>query len=559
MKVTSIIQATVLSLALTLPLAGPAFAQAKPVPPQGQTTEQKLTLPDGMTEEDFKKLPPQIQEMIKQMSAMQQGVGDPDKLSPAQYEKIYDDVWNLVAQRDVYAEHLGNWAEWRYKFKGKLTTKAATESAIQEMLSSLGEHWTAYTSSSDIEAMKALSQEGVFDLGMMVTDRPNADGNFSVFGVIFDTPAYKSAIRKGDVILRVKNLKASSKTADWQVLNGMTKLQVEDLLRGPAKTPIFIEYSRNGGPPVQVQMVVMEPGKKEVKARMAPNGVCHVWMPQFDEESINGFINGMLTVLDKAQGNYKGCVIDFRGNPGGLFEQAKKIGALFLPQGFSVSTKTREGREVKVERIEVLPNFPFDVEGASPELRQLKLDVQKMPCVVLIDESSASASEVVTGILKGNRRCVVVGTRSWGKGMGYFPQRLPLGGQLTISSLIYYPPDRDNPQSIGLDINGVGINPDIVVERAFGDIDNQLEFAMDLILKDNGSAIDGILKSNYAPAIERKDAAANPIGTVATAGVLALILVVFGGVLFNVHVRRKRQKEAEEGKINDRQKKNKRY
>ena len=182
-----------------------------------------------------------------------------------------------------------------------------------------------------------------------------------------------------------------------------------------------------------------------------------------------------------------------------------------------------------------------------------------MPCVVLIDESSASASEVVTGILKGNRRCVVVGTRSWGKGMGYFPQRLPLGGQLTISSLIYYPPDRDNPQSIGIDINGVGINPDIVVERAFGDIDNQLEFAMDLISKDNGQRIDEILKANYAPAIERKDAAANPIGTVATAGILALILAAFGGVILNVHVRRKRQEEAEEGKINDRQKKNKRY
>ena len=559
MKVISIITAAALSLALTLPLTAPAFAQAQPAPSQGQTTEQKLVLPEGMSEEDFKKLPPQIQEMIKQMSSMQKGVGDPDKLSPEQYEKIYDDVWNLVAMRDVYAEHLANWHEWRYKFKGKLTTKAATESAIQEMLQSLGEHWTAYTSSADIEAMQALSQKGVFDLGMMITDRPNADGNFSVFGVIFDTPAYKSAIRKGDVILRVKNLKADSKTSDWQVVTGMTKLQVEDLLRGPAKTPIFVEYSRNGGPPVQVQLVVMEPGKKEVKARMAPNGVCHVWMPQFDEESINGFMNGMLSVLDTAQGNYKGCVIDFRGNPGGLFEQAKKIGAFFLPKGFSVSTKTREGREVKVERIEVLPNFPFDVEGANPQLRQLKLDVQKMPCVVLIDESSASASEVVTGILKGNRRCVVVGTKSWGKGMGFFPTRLPLGGQLTISSLIYYPPDRDNPNSIGVDINGVGIQPDIVVERAFGDLDNQLEFAMDLILKDNGSRIDEILKANYAPAIERKDAAANPVNTVMTAGVLALILAGFGGVLFNVHLRRKRQKDAEDAKANDRLKKHKRY
>lgn len=556
-KVITHIAAAFVSLAVLLPIASStSWAQAPAAPKQ---EEEKLNLPDGMTEEQFKQLPPQIQQMIRRASSMNRNLGDPEKLTPAQYEKIYDEVWTLVAQRDVYSEHLTNWWEWRHKFKGKLTTLAATESAIQEMLQSLGEHWTAYTSSADIKAAQERHKSGLLELGISVTDRPNSDGTFNVFGIHFDTPAYRSTIRKGDKILRIKNLRSDSKTSDWQSIAGMTKAQVEDLLRGPAKTPVFVEYSRNNGAAVQIQLVVMEPAERKVKARMAPNGVCHVWMPQFDEESIDGFMNGMLNVLENAQGNYRGCVIDFRGNPGGLFEHSKKIAAFFLPEGFSVSTKTRDGREEKVERIRVLPSFKFDIDGDNQKLSQLRKDVQKMRCVVLIDESSASASEVVTGILKGNRRCVVVGTKSWGKGMGFFPMPLPLGGQLTISSLIYYPPDPANPDSIGIDINGVGIHPDIVVERVHGDLDNQLEFAMDLILKDNGARMDEILKKHYPRQIDRTQSVSNPFNHLGTAAVLAVILIVCGGVVLHLHLGRKRRQKEEEQERADRNKGDRRY
>ncbi|MCE2991481.1 MAG: S41 family peptidase [Candidatus Jidaibacter sp.] len=339
----------------------------------------------------------------------------------------------FVAKQDVNYEVLFKEVMERTKvdYVDEVTDKKLIESAIEGMLSSLDPHST-FLNEKEFQEMR-ISTKGEFGgLGIEVTMEK---GFIKVISPYEDGPAFKVGIRAGDFITMI----------DGIVVKGMTLSQAVEKLRGKPKTKVKLTIFRESSTESFEASPIREIVKIiPVKAKLVSDNVALIKITTFNETTAALVRKEFLKLHDQAREKgaaLRGLILDLRWNPGGLFEQAKEIAELFLEDGVIVSTK-----------------------GRLPESNQIYrasgIDITEgLPIAVLINGGSASASEIVAGALQDNRRALLVGTKSFGKGSVQTVLPLPGNTAMKLTTSRYYTPS-------GKAIQANGIEPDVVVEEA---------------------------------------------------------------------------------------------
>jgi carboxyl-terminal processing protease len=301
------------------------------------------------------------------------------------------------------------------------------ESALNGMLTSLDPH-SNYMNPKNYKDMQVQIQGEFGGLGIEVT---MDQGFVRVISPIDDTPAARAGIRPNDFITHLNG----------ESVQGMTLNDAVEHMRGPVNTDIKVTVRREGQAPFDVTLTRAIVKIQTVKAKLVSN-VAYVRISQFvasTDQDLRKQIDG---VKKEAGGKLQGVVLDLRNNPGGLLDQAVAVSSDFLEKGEVVSTRSRRAEDTQ----------RYDAHGKDL--------IDGLPMVVLINDGSASASEIVAGALQDHRRAILLGTKSFGKGSVQtiipFPNN---GGAIRLTTARYYTPS-------GRSIQALGIEPDIKVSQA---------------------------------------------------------------------------------------------
>jgi carboxyl-terminal processing protease len=300
------------------------------------------------------------------------------------------------------------------------------DSAINGMLSALDPH-SAYLNPKSFRDMQVQTRGEFGGLGIEVTME---NGVVKVVSPIDDTPASKAGLLTNDLITHL----------DGEQIVGLTLEQAVEKMRGPVNTPITLTIVRKGRDDAFDVKIVRDVIRiNAVKAR-AEGDVIYVKVSTFNEQTHSNLVKAVEGLKKAAGKNLKGYIIDLRGNPGGLLDQAIAVSDDFLEKGAIVLTKGRGLEETQRANAR-----PGDISDGKP-------------VIVLINGGSASASEIVAGALQDHKRATVIGTRSFGKGS--VQTIIPLGanGAIRLTTARYYTPS-------GRSIQAKGIDPDVVVEQ----------------------------------------------------------------------------------------------
>lgn len=322
-----------------------------------------------------------------------------------------------------------------------------TNKAIQGMLQSL-DPYSAYLSPERYRDLEIGTSGEFVGVGMEVTTK---NGYLNVITPIEGGPAEKAGIKPRDLIIEIEG----------QSTKGMVVQEAVNLLRGPKGSSVNVTIEREGvSEPLKITLVRDKIKVKSVKYRMLDNQVGYIKLSQFQENSSQE-LRSALSALEAQNGKkLRGVVLDLRNNPGGLLEEAIDIVDEFLDQGLIVSVKGRTEGQAR--------NFYATKNG----------DFQEYPIVVIVNDGSASASEVVAEALQDSKRATILGTNTFGKGSVQTIIRLEDGSGLKLTTAKFYAPS-------GRSISEVGVTPDVIVENEDSK-DKQLDTAVE-ILKSSGT------------------------------------------------------------------------
>ena len=356
----------------------------------------------------------------------------------------------------------------RSKYVEQPTDRKLIEAAITGMLTSLDPH-SSYMTAKNFQDMQVNTRGEFGGLGIQVTMER---GFVKVISPIDDTPAYHAGIKAGDYVTHL----------DGDVVQGMTLADAVDKMRGKVGTKIALTIRRKGlAEPFDVTITRAVIKITSVSSRLEAN-VGYVRIKSFNEQTERG-LKTAIAKFEESQGDkIQGLVLDLRNNPGGLLDQAVSVSDSFLDKGEIVSTRANDPS--KTERY----------YAKSGDLLHGK------PIVVLINEGSASASEIVAGALQDHGRAIILGTQSFGKGSVQTIMPLPGHGAMRLTTARYYTPS-------GRSIQAKGIDPDIVVQQAKIQSINQNSRRREADLR-------GALKNTETKATpEQKDLSGVPAGT----------------------------------------------
>lgn len=301
------------------------------------------------------------------------------------------------------------------------------EAAINGMLASLDPH-SAYLPPDNFEDMREQTKGEFGGLGIEVTME---NGFVKVVSPIDDTPAATAGLESGDFITHI----------DGEPVLGLTLADAVEKMRGPVGSEITITISREGAEePFEVKIVRDVIKIRAVRGRVEGNvGILRI--TTFNEQTYQNLESEITRVKTEIGADkIAGWVVDLRNNPGGLLSQAIEVSDAFLDSGEIVSTRGRDLEEA--DRVNARAG---DLTGGKP-------------IVLLINEGSASASEIVAGALQDQRRAIVLGAKSFGKGSVQTVMRLGDMGAMKLTTARYYTPS-------GRSIQALGIEPDILVEE----------------------------------------------------------------------------------------------
>lgn len=302
------------------------------------------------------------------------------------------------------------------------------ESAINGMLTSLDPH-SGYLNARNFKEMQVKVRGEFGGLGIEVTME---NGLVKVVSPIDDTPAYNAGVESGDYISHI----------DDEPVFGMTLSDAVDRMRGKKGSDVALTILRESlTEPLEVTITRDIIKLTAVKAR-AEGDIAYVRIIAFTEKT-NELMRKEITRLKKEMGEIRGMILDLRNNPGGPLDQAIAVSDSFLAQGEIVSTRDRDPENTKRY-------------SANPGDEIIPLET---PIVALINNGSASASEIVVGALKDHKRAIVLGTTSFGKGSVQTVIPIQDHGAIKLTTSRYYTPS-------GVSIQATGITPDIEVEPA---------------------------------------------------------------------------------------------
>ncbi len=351
----------------------------------------------------------------------------------------------LFEKIDIFGEVL---EKIKTDYVDEVNQSKIIDSAINGVLQSL-DPYSAYMSP---ELFKEMQTDTRGEFGGLGIEIGMEAGLVKVIAPIEDTPAAKAGIKAGDYIIKIGS----------EQVQGKSLMEAVKLMRGPVGTSIKLTIRRKSTKkPIEFKVVrkIIEVKSVNSKILGKDKDLGYIRLKSFNENSDKQFLN-IIKNYEKSL-KVKGYILDLRNNPGGLLTQAINITDFFLDDGQIVSTK---GRKVSETR-----KF-FAKKGD---------EVKGKPIIVMINNGSASASEIFAGALKDHKRAIILGESSYGKGsvQSVIPLRNGGGMRLTISK--YYLPS-------GKSISEVGVTPDIVIEEEGSDFkmnsekDNQLNYALKL-------------------------------------------------------------------------------
>ena len=328
-----------------------------------------------------------------------------------------------------------DWSKWNRRYVDKIKTKDDAYVAINTMLASLDDPYSKFMNQEEYAEQNTSIDAKIVGIGVNIM---SVDGKIIIISVVEDTPAFASGIKAGDIILKVDKTDVSGKTIS----------DVASLIRGEMGTSVKLQLLR--GSKKLTKVIGRDEIKiKNIKASVVDKNIGYIQIISFlSSDMTTEFIDA----LNKTQ-NCDGLIIDLRGNTGGLMPNAVVIADMFLTQGHIVSVVDRD-------------NQKSDIDA------QAKPYAINKPVVILIDGGTASASEILSGALKDNQKAILVGQRTFGKGMiqRIFPLPNQTGMNLTIAKYL-------TPK--GIDINKKGITPDYSVTYTEKDFINNKDPQMD--------------------------------------------------------------------------------
>ncbi|MBS1992221.1 MAG: hypothetical protein JSS83_16980 [Cyanobacteria bacterium SZAS LIN-3] len=407
--------------------------------------------------------------------------------TPEMLDAEFMNIWGFIAQKYYNGDKLKGWEVWPARYKGKLKTRDDLDKAVTAMFASLGDRWTTFTS---IESMLRAMNSAKANLEYLgVGLARNANGTFRVEAMEYASPAWNSNMfRPGDIVKSVQTVDATTGKVTNHDLTGMSKEDASALLMGKKGDKVIVVVNHDGKDE-SVALAFDETPAEQIEVGMLPNNIGYVRLPSFgtsaDEANAlgNNFLRALAMLDAQAHGNLKGLVLDLRANHGGAVDLAKKIARIFLDHGTFLKTQEREGGTDKFEEDVFRSPMAYEYVGAPKELVDLFTRLRTVPMTVLVDGSSASSAEILTGTLKDNHRAVVIGTQTFGKAVAFV--RIPMGtGMLQVTTMHYLTPN-------GYDLANKGITPDIVQERTRGDVsthtDEQLVTAVQVLITASNS------------------------------------------------------------------------
>jgi len=300
------------------------------------------------------------------------------------------------------------------------------EAAITGMLAAMDPH-SSFLNAKSFKDMQVNTRGEFGGLGIQVTME---EGFVKVISPIDDTPAFRAGIESGDIITHLNG----------ESVQGLTLTQAVDKMRGKVGSDIRLSLVREGREPFDVTITRSVIKITSVRSRVEGK-IGYVRITSFNEQTDKGLERAIKKIKDEVGEELQGIVLDLRNNPGGLLDQAIAVSDAFLDRGEIVSTRSRK---------------PEDTQRFNARTGDL---ASGLPVVVLINNGSASASEIVAGALQDHRRAVILGTKSFGKGSVQTIMPLSGNGAMKLTTARYYTPS-------GRSIQAKGVEPDILVKQA---------------------------------------------------------------------------------------------
>jgi len=318
----------------------------------------------------------------------------------------------------------------------EIKAKDAIEGAIQGLLLSLDPH-SSYMKAESYQEFRNETQGSFTGIGIEITLRDNI---ITVIAPIADTPAAEAGIKAKDKIMRING----------ESTKNFTPLDAVKLLRGPKGTSVTISIFREGSTNLQdIELIRDTIPLQSVKSFVLKPGFGYIRISNFQNDTTREF-KDHLERLQRAS-PLNGLVLDLRNNPGGLLNQAVNLTDLFLDEGLIVYTRGRNKDQ----------DLTYEAHNNNTGV--------DVPLVLLVNEGSASASEIVAGAIQDHQRGVIVGSKTFGKGSVQTVIPLPDGAGLRMTTARYYTPK-------GRSIQATGIAPDVEVpfaEYTPGEDDNR--------------------------------------------------------------------------------------
>jgi len=341
--------------------------------------------------------------------------------------------------------------------------------AIAGMVSGLDPH-SQYLDKKSFKEFREHTGGRFIGIGIEMTME---DGLVKVVSPIEGSPAFRAGLKPGDLITRI----------DDTPVRGLNTDQAVKRMRGEPATKVLLQvFRKDENRSFPVTIVREEIRMQSVRARMVEPGYGWLRVSQFQESTVEDFVK-KIEDLYRQDPQLKGLVLDLRNDPGGLLDASVAMAAAFLPDNVVVVSTNGQIPESRMS----LRATPADYtrRGGADPLKRLPAAIKKVPLVVLVNEGSASASEIVAGALQDHRRAVVMGAQTFGKGSVQTIRPLPGEAALKITTARYYTP-------AGKSIQAKGITPDVfldetaegnvfaVLRRREADLDKHLQGAEEI-------------------------------------------------------------------------------
>lgn len=359
-------------------------------------------------------------------------------------KKLFLKSWRIIKSKYYDPTMNGqDWSKWNKHYIDKIETTEDAYVAINSMLASLDDPYSKFMNKEEFSEQNTSIDAKIVGIGVNIM---SISGKIIIISVVDETPANKAGIKAGDIILKVNGKDVSGKTIN----------DVAALIRGEIDTSVKIELLRDKKK-ITKEIKREEIQIKNIKSSVVDKNIGYIQIVSFISSDMT---KEFVDALNKTQ-DCQGLIIDLRGNTGGLMPNAVVIADMFLTQGHIVSIVDRDKQKSDIDA-------------------QVKPYAINKPVVLLIDEGTASASEILSGALKDNQKAILVGKKTYGKGMiqRIYPMPNQTGMNLTIAKYL-------TPK--GFDINKTGINPDYEIEYTQQDFlkdkDPQMDEAKRIIKK----------------------------------------------------------------------------